>query len=182
MRKKRGTETGAETDSLCFWSSWKDGVGDPEGMEGRKCSQVPLWGEGQPMPRNCGWLGTQVATLGVSFRGSVVFSWLFTPYNYLFLFFLSHLALCVSVHRAEDGPPLDPESPCPLLQETDVDHWAFSDYSPPASQEEESDHLLVLRAYSWFKNLWSKGHSVQICLLDLCVYVCVDGWVLEFGE
>ena len=51
----------------------------------------------------------------------------------------------------------------------------FSDYSPPTFQERESDHLPLLMAYLWFNYLWSKGHSVQICLLDPCVYVCVDG-------
>ena len=69
-----------------------------EGREGRKCSQALLWWKGQPMPRNCRLLGTQVATLGVSFWGSVVvFSWLFTPHNYLLLFFFSPIWLSVSV-------------------------------------------------------------------------------------
>lgn len=151
-------------------------------MEGRKCSPVPLWGRGSRCLGTVDYWERRWPLWG-SLSGAPWFSVgsLLRIITSSF-FFLSHLALCVSVHKAEDGLPQDPESPCPLLQETDEDHWAFSDYSPPASQEKESDHLPVLRAFSWFKNLWSKGHSVQICLLDPCVYVCVDGWVLEFRE
>ena len=88
------------------------------------------------------------------------------------------------MHKAEDGHSLDPKFPCPLLKETDGDHRAFSEYSPPTSQERESDYLPLARGYSWSNDLWSEGHSIQTRLLDphVCVCVCVCVCVLGLGE